>query len=229
MTSRGPPVAIDTHGGRADHERTLMNNRSRLTSDEVRARLLAAAERLLADRRPAAITSRDVAQEAGLSVGVLYNHFADKHDLLLAAMVARFDRLTAAYAALPPPEGPTVESRVGEVVDRAHAIQVEILPMLANLVGDPPLLERFLREIHRAPLGGPRFHDPVRSFLAAEQAQGDLGPFDLEGATDAIVATALFAAVLEIIGHQSSDAMVDRLARFTDTLLNGLKHGGTDR
>ncbi len=206
-----------------------MNTRSRPTADEVRARLLDAAEDLLADRRPAAITSRDIARAAGLSDGVLYNHFADKPDLLLAALVRRFDRLTADYAALPPPDQPTVEARLAEVVRRAHEVQVAILPMLANLVGDPPLLGRFLAEIHRAPLGGPRFHDPVRRFLVAEQAEGRLGSFDPDGATDAILGTTLFAGLLGVLGHQPAGSLEKRLEAFTRTLTTGLQPEGIDR
>lgn len=206
-----------------------MNVRSRPSSSEVRDRLLDAAEGLLADRRPAAITSRAIAREAGLSDGVLYNHFRDKHELLLAALVRRFDRLTAAYGDEPPPAGGTAEERLAEVVRRAHAIQVAILPMLANLVGDPPLLGRFLTEIHRAPLGGPRFHEPVRRFLVAEQEAGRLGRFDVDGATDAIIATSLFAGLLGILGHQPAGALEDRLEAFTRTLLTGLQYGGPSR
>ncbi|HET7472915.1 MAG TPA: TetR/AcrR family transcriptional regulator [Candidatus Limnocylindrales bacterium] len=206
-----------------------MNTRSRPSSQEVRDRLLDAAEELLADRQPAAITSRDVARAAGLSDGVLYNHFADKHDLLLAALVRRFDRLTAAYGELEPPDDGPVQERLGEIVRRAHAVQREVLPMLANLVGDPPLLGRFLTEIHRAPLGGPRFHEPVRAFLAAEQEAGRLASFDLDGATDAIIGTALFAGLLGILGHHPARALDERLEAFSRTLLTGLQHGGAGR
>ena len=206
-----------------------MNTRSRPTAGEVRDRLLAAAEQLLADRRPAAITSRDIARAADLSDGVLYNHFADKNELLLAALVRRFDRITAAYGEQQPPADDAADARLIEVVRRAHAVQLAVLPMLANLVGDPPLLDRFLTEIHRAPLGGPRFHEPIRSFLAAEQDAGRLGSFDLDGATDAIVGTALFAGLLGILGHHPPHALEERLEAFARTLLTGLQNGGTSR
>lgn len=198
--------------------------RARPASDEVRARLLDAAETLLTERRPIAITSRDIARSAGLSDGVLYNHFADKHELLLAALVRRFDRITAAYNA------DAVQPGVADVVDglrtvvrRAHAVQVALLPMLANLVGDPALLERFLVEIHRTPLGGEHFTGPVRRFLEGERDAGRVGVVDLEGATDLIVGAVLLQGLLDVLGHRAPEDRDRRLDSIASALLSGLQ------
>lgn len=202
-----------------------MNNRSRPGGDDVRARLLDAAEALVTDHRPAAITSRDIARQAGLSVGVLYNHFADKHELLLAALVRRFDRATAAYGELPPPSGRSIEERLATVIGRALAIQVDLLPLLRNLVGDPALLQRFLVGIHTAPLGGIRFHEPVGRFLAEEGAAGALSDdLDADLAADLIVALALHDGLREVLGRHSEtpaeqDARHRAIARL---LLDGI-------
>src|SRR6476659_10074179 len=194
-----------------DDARVLMNDRSRRagprpTSAEVGDRLLDAAEVLLGERRSSAITSRDLARMAGLSDGVLYNHFGDRQELLLAALVRRFDRLTgpAAVAAAPEPVG-SIEESVAEVVRRAYALHVAVLPLLVNLVGDPPLLERFLVEIHRPPLGGELFSAPVVAVLAAEQARGRLGAFDPAAAADLILGGVLLQALIYILGHRSPD------------------------
>jgi AcrR family transcriptional regulator len=163
-----------------------------------------AAEGLLAERRPAAITSRDLARAAGLSDGVLYNHFSDKHELLLAALVRRFERLTAAHAADPVPAGTgSIADGIADVVRRGHAIQVAVLPMLANLAGDPALLHRFLVEIHRPPLGGDAFARPVRAWLEAEQATGRVRAGDLEGLTSLVVGAVLLQGLIDVLGHRS--------------------------
>jgi AcrR family transcriptional regulator len=208
-----------------------MNNRSRPPADEVRARLLDAAEGLLADRRPAAITSRDIARAAGLSDGVLYNHFADKHDLLLAALVRRFERLTAAYAADPVPAGSVpIADGIAEVLRRGHAIQVAVLPMLANLAGDPALLGRFLVEVHRPPLGGDAFARPVRSWLAAEQAAGRVRAGDLEGLTSLVVGAVLLQGLIDVLGHRPSSERDAQLIAIADALVPALlpHPGGPD-
>ena len=164
-----------------------------------------------------------MARAAGLSDGVLYNHFADKHDLLLAALVRRFDRLADAYADEPMPAGGTsVADGLREVVRRAHAIQIAVLPMLANLVGDPALLQRFLVEIHRAPVGGERFGRPVRAWLAAEQDAGRIRPADLDGLVDLVVGAALLQGLIDVLGHRPEADRDHRLESIVAALVPAL-------
>jgi AcrR family transcriptional regulator len=190
----------------------------------VRNRLLDAAEALLGERRSSAITSRDIARLACLSDGVLYNHFGDRQDLLLSALVRRFERLTSP-AADDPASAPwgSIEESVGEVVRRAYALHVAVLPMLINLVGDPPLLERFLVEIHRPPLGGELFAAPIVAVLAAEQASGRLGSFDPAAAADLILGGVLLQALIDLLGHRSPDEAAHHLDGMSGTILTGLR------
>ena len=60
------------------------------TVDDAPARLLDAAERLLrAGRKPDALTSREIASEAGLSPGLVNYHFDSKSALIAKALVQR--------------------------------------------------------------------------------------------------------------------------------------------
>jgi AcrR family transcriptional regulator len=218
-------VAADAH-----HERMIMNTRSRrpgkraTAADEIRTRLVDAAEELLAERRPGAITSRDIAGRAGASVGVLYNHYADKHDLLLRALVRRFESLLTGFAAGPPVPGEgTVAVSIAALVRRSHARQLAALPMLANLVGDPPLLHRFLMEIHRPPLGGDAFHRPIADYLAAEQQLGRIGPVDPEAVADVVVGAVLMQGLVDVLGHRSPADAERHLAGVTATILAALE------
>ncbi|HXU85683.1 MAG TPA: TetR/AcrR family transcriptional regulator [Verrucomicrobiae bacterium] len=206
-----------------------MNTRSRppgrraVTAANLRTRLIDAAERLLAERQPGSITSREIARAAGVSDGVLYNHFADKNDLLLTALLRRFTDLVEAFAAgsREPGSGSVVDG-VAELVERSHALQVAALPMLANLVGDPPLLQRFMVEIHRPPLGGDVFRRPVVDYLAAEQSRGRLGTFDPEAAADVLVGAVLMQGLIDVLAHRPAAESAQRLAAITSTLLSGL-------
>jgi AcrR family transcriptional regulator len=67
-----------------------------------RDRLYATALQLIAARGFAATTLRDIAKEAGVSVGLLYRYFPSKH----AVVLALYDELSSAYArqvaAMPP-------------------------------------------------------------------------------------------------------------------------------
>lgn len=61
----------------------------------LRAELLAAAERMLAEVGPAELSLRELARRAGVSHGAPRQHFADKRALLDALAVAGFERLGA--------------------------------------------------------------------------------------------------------------------------------------
>ena len=65
-----------------------------LQSAETRERLYAVALRLVAERGYAATTLRDIAAEAGVSVGLLYRYFPNKQAVLLAL----YDDLSADFA-----------------------------------------------------------------------------------------------------------------------------------
>jgi AcrR family transcriptional regulator len=225
----GADAPLDISIGRRHHEHVIMNTRSSSggkradAADEIRTRLLDAAEHLLTERQPGAITSRDVARRAGASVGVLYNHYADKHDLLLRALVRRFASLTTGFAADPPTPGDgTVADGIAGLVRRSHELQLAALPMLANLVGDPPLLQRFLMEIHRPPLGGDAFHRPIVDYLAGEQRLGRIGPIDPEAAADVLVGAVLLQGLIDVLGHRPPADAERHLAGVTATILAAL-------
>ncbi len=55
-----------------------------------RARILAVAEKLIADRGAAAVTMADIARAAGVGQGTLYRRYASKSDLCLALMDRQF-------------------------------------------------------------------------------------------------------------------------------------------
>lgn len=74
---------------------------------EVVAKVVAAARRLFADRGPAAVPLREVAQEAGVNYGLIYQYIGTKDDLLrLVFQIAsqdyagEFDRATSASEAI---------------------------------------------------------------------------------------------------------------------------------
>jgi AcrR family transcriptional regulator len=65
------------------------------TYDDHRARILAQAAMLFAQRGYTATTMNDVAAACAVSKAALYHYFADKHDLLLHIAVEHVDRLEA--------------------------------------------------------------------------------------------------------------------------------------
>ena len=62
-----------------------------------RARITDAAIRLFAERGPLHVTLDDLRAEAGLSVGAVYHHFADKSAIYDAARLTALERYQAAF------------------------------------------------------------------------------------------------------------------------------------
>ncbi len=67
--------------------------------EDLRARLTDIAERVIAEQGLPALKARDLAAEAGCSVGAIYNAFADLNDLVMAVNGRTFQQLGAAVTA----------------------------------------------------------------------------------------------------------------------------------
>ena len=205
-------------------------------SAEVRSRLLTAAAALVAERQSAAITARDIARAAGVSDGVLYNHFADKHELILAALMGRFEALVADFqaeadAALATtgsrrPSGASaaalLASRVGSLADASFRLQAAALPMLANVLSEPALFQRFMHAIHRPPFGGHLFMGPVEDLVLAERAAGRAGDVEPSAVADLLAGSILLLALVDLLGGRPRATSEARLRAVVRTLVAGL-------
>ncbi|MFF6813725.1 TetR/AcrR family transcriptional regulator [Streptomyces sp. NPDC012403] len=81
--------------------------------DITRDRIVKAAAGLLRDQGPAAVTTRRVAQEAGLQPPALYRFFQGKDDLLVAAVEQVFADHVAGKQATAPSDDPVEDLRAG--------------------------------------------------------------------------------------------------------------------
>lgn len=188
----------------------------------LREHLVEATERLLAEPRARRLTTREIARAAGVSDGVLYNYFADKDELVLAALVRRFARLVEHFHAdLPEPGTRTVEQNLRSLAEAALELHLGTLPLVASLVSEPALLRRFLVEIHRKSLGGPQIVGPAASYLEAERAAGRVAPVDVDAAADLLVGAIAMRAFTTLIGAKRGD-VVERVPALVATLVRGL-------
>ncbi|NVI87725.1 TetR/AcrR family transcriptional regulator [Actinomadura sp. BRA 177] len=144
----------------------------------LREHLIATAERMMAERGTAGLTVRAIAREAGVADGVLYNHFADKEELLAHALRARAESVGRALDPLPEPGSGTVEENLRAYVRHGLTAHNALLPALAGLVAQPEVLARF-----SALSGG---EEDWRSWLAAYlRDERDLGRLAADAPVDA--------------------------------------------
>lgn len=139
----------------------------------LREHLIDVAERLLGQAPISAITTREIARTAGVSDGVLYNYFADKNELLLAALMRQYGSLTERfYAQLPAAGTSTIEENLTTLAGGLFELAADVIPMIAGLLSDPPLLHRLFEAMHREPFGPQQLGEPLARYLEEEQRLG---------------------------------------------------------
>ena len=138
----------------------------------LRRHLIAVTQHLLMAHGAAALTTRQIAREAQVADGVLYNHFAGKDDLGLTAMTERAGELVAAFrAAVPEPGTGTLEGNLATLTRAAVDMQAGLLPLVTGLLGRPDLFHGFFTSFH-ADLGPQATFEATTEYVRAEQALG---------------------------------------------------------
>jgi len=171
--------------------------------ENLREHLIATAARLIDQRGSAGLAVRDIAREAQVADGALYNYFEDKEDLLAHALLAHVGRVMSEAPRLLPPAGSaTVAENLAAFIDRGLAVLVRVVPAFAGLLSQPRVLTRF-----HAMVGGDAafgtdspdqsepddghargLPDALRHYLQAEQRLGRIDPAaDVDAATQLIV------------------------------------------
>jgi len=178
----------------------------------LRDHLVASTDQLLDSRGAGSLTTREIARHAGVSDGVLYNHFADKADLVLAAMVRRYGRLVERLEAAAPRAGEgTVLGNVQSYGRALSRVEAEVLLHGAALLADPPLLQRFWTDIHRSPFGIDRLRRPLRDYLRAEQEHGRVSPaVDVDAAVTVVFGASAMVALTRRLNPSVDHAQLDR-------------------
>ena len=111
---------------------------------DLREYLIATAARLIGERGTGALTVRDIAREAQVADGVLYNYFEDKEDLLANALLAHVASVMgSAPPLLPEPGTGTVADNLRRFIDGGLEVLTRVTPAFAGLVTQPKVLIRF--------------------------------------------------------------------------------------
>ena len=186
---------------------------------DLREYLIVTAARLIDERGSAGLSVRDIAREAQVADGVLYNYFEDKEDLLAHALLAHVGTVMNAAPGLPPAGSGTVADNLRSFIDAGLATLTIVVPAFAGLISQPNVLKRF-----HAMVGGD-------AAFAGEAATGDdtggrhhghqpAGDDDNgQAGLPAILATYLYAE--QRLGRISKAADVDAAV----TLIVGAIHG----
>jgi AcrR family transcriptional regulator len=110
---------------------------------DLRGHLIATAARLLAERGSAGLAVRDIAREAQVAHGVLYNYFDDKDDLLAHALLAHVGWVMMSQAPAPRAGEGTVAGNLRAFIEGGLENLSRLAPVFAGLVSQPGVLARF--------------------------------------------------------------------------------------
>ena len=132
------------------------------SGQNLRDHLIETAARMIDQRGSAGLAVRDIAREARVADGVLYNYFDDKEDLLVHALLAHVGNVMAsAPRLLPPPGEGAVADNLRGFIDGGIANLLRVTPAFAGLLSQPKVLTRF-----HAMVGGNAAFDPAAESAA---------------------------------------------------------------
>ncbi len=161
----------------------------------LREHLIATAERLIAEQGTAGLTVRAIAREARVADGVLYNHFADKEELLALALHAHVRSVERRLGEPPGRAGEgSVEANLRAYAAYGVALHIAILPAFAGLLHQPRVLIRF-GELTNPTAGGRGLRADLADYLRAELLLGRLSP----DASPEAAATMIIGACHELV------------------------------
>jgi len=217
------------------------------SGQNLRDYLIVTAARLIDQRGSAGVTVRDIAREAKVADGVLYNYFEDKEDLLAHALLAHVGNvMSGSPRLLPPPGEGTVAENLRQFIDGGMARLVRVTPAFAGLLSQPKVLNRFHAMVggdgafdsasadddpgdggtQGPPPGGRGLPELLTAYLRAEQQLGRLDPAADVVAASSLVVGAIHGQILpRVLFNPPGSPIVTPpglAARLADTLLSGI-------
>jgi AcrR family transcriptional regulator len=177
-TSRGEDVATSADRGR-----------------EVRARLLEAAAALIAERGWSAVSTRTLAERAGVGAGLVHYHFASLHALLTEAAIGMMRDVTA-----------TVRPLLTRADTPADAVRL-LMASLDEYTGDDPASRMFV-ETYLAATRDPALSAAVAGVLDDFRTELTIWLREHDAADPAGTAVVLAAAIDGLLLHRALDARI---------------------
>jgi AcrR family transcriptional regulator len=185
---------------------------------DLRAALLAAAERTLRDRGAGALSLRELAREVGVSHAAPGRHFKDKQALLDALALSGYERLAGALEAADDP-GVPLEPRLTALARAYVGFAVEnaaLLELMFTLKHDPDASAQLAEAVDRS--GG-----AFERLIADAQARGEIVAGDPAHLTLVAGASMHGLATFAAGGRIPAEQALAGLDEHVHHLLHGLK------
>ncbi|MFD7409045.1 TetR/AcrR family transcriptional regulator [Streptomyces sp. NPDC059866] len=185
---------------------------------DLRAALLAGAERTLREKGPAALSLRELARETGVSHAAPGRHFKDKQALLDALALAGFERLTEAMATADDPALP-FEERLTRLARAYLGFTIEnsaLLELMYTRKHDPDVSQQLAAAVERS-------IEPIVRLFEGAQERGEIVAGDPEHITLLAGATLHGVAAFTANGSLPPQAALGGIGELVHHLLHGLR------
>ncbi|MFC9911710.1 TetR/AcrR family transcriptional regulator [Streptomyces sp. NPDC127197] len=185
---------------------------------DLRAALLAGAERTLREKGAAALSLRELARETGVSHAAPGRHFKDKQALLDALALTGFERLTEVMAAADDPALP-VEERLTRLAGAYLGFTIDnaaLLELMYARKHDPDVSQQLAAAVERA-------IEPFVRLIEGAQQRGEIVAGDPEHITLLAGATLHGVAAFTAQGTIPPQAALDGIGEVVHHLLHGLR------
>ena len=202
--------------------------RRRMSREERQRQLLDVAWRLVRDEGTEALTLGRLAEQAGVTKPVVYDHFSTRSGLL-AALYKEFDaRQTALMDAALKTNEPTLLATAALIASSyvdCVLLQGREIPGVIAALASSPELEKIKREYEAI------FMNKCRMALAPFAGAGAITSAGLRAMLGAAEALSHAAAAGEITPEQAQDELFDTIVAMVDRIARGGTHGvaETDR
>jgi AcrR family transcriptional regulator len=185
---------------------------------EVREQLFAAADRVLDRDGPAALTTRAVTAEAGVSNGVLHRHFRDTDEFLASFAASRLQAIADGMAALPGRAGRGTVT--ANLTDATVAVFGPGAQALMSLLAARPGLGPALEHASDGSDGLGNIERHFADYLDAEKKLGRIG----SGADTETLAFALLGTAHHLVISRRGDApgLKQQVQRIVAALVAGM-------
>lgn len=182
---------------------------------DAREQLFDAAERILLDNGPSALTSRAVTEKAGVAKGVLHRHF---DDFLAALVLDRANRMDAEAAALR--NGAGTGTVVGNLAEALTDLLGLVAVAIVALVTFRDELRRRLRRTR--PAGVPVLTDAVDTVASHLAVERGLGRVAAEAEIDVLAPTLIGSAHLLFADRQSAPPEPEAVRKSVAAVIGGV-------
>ncbi|MBS2963336.1 TetR/AcrR family transcriptional regulator [Actinocrinis puniceicyclus] len=198
-------------------------------STGVREALLEAAQAVLSESGAARLTTRAVAQRAGVAEASVFYHFGDRPGLLLAVVGEYLPQVVELFFGERLRHG-TLRADLLALFEGLESFFLRTAPVVAAVQADSEVREAFRERSRRHDIGPHRAIEGTAAFLAARQAAGELPPdADLRAAAMLLVGAAYQRAYHRLLGAAGAQRWLAEPAETVDLLLRGLRAKQTDR